>query len=767
MTSPNDFDRQLTRDLATLPVSMSDPGVEAIMRAGQRRLRRRHRAGIAVVAVTTLSTGGFVASRFTTDPAHLRVGGTQTAGVRTAAEPDPSVPSATTVVPALGRQPVATTTFPAMAVSRAMDGGAGMVGPGSGGPGMLPLPALPKSSLKWQRVDSSLSISAGFGRGVRNDDGTFLAVSTEPGQTQPDPTTGGFPATIYTSADGISWKLRASPTDITIADAMSSDGSLYAVGTSAGSAPAGASGVSTLGNLVVAESKAGGAWASTVLPLDLRTPLSKGAQLQGSTMAIARSGKATVVTASISLGADYQVIMAGLEAKGISFDEQNDNGFNINVDSVDVFAPPSAARLACIDQVVKLKGQMQDQVMARPANTVPAQSDQPTTPTTAPAVGRTDLGMDGPQLSEECQALFNAPPTIAATYSFTDLGVDPSVVAQLGDRTHVFSSTNGGPFTEIALPGTAAASSLGSAGPVQLFGSDQGFIFARPVFTPPSSGSPNLGKMAGFETQLFTSNDGRSWKAAAPFGGQVVSLGKVGGKVVAAIQSFTTDAATTSPGAATLATIAADGALTPVPADAGVLQFAAYGQPFAMGESGMALVYGGEQGVDPNKTSFVIDGLVFTFAYGDQGPRVTVTDPTTKEVLVADQPLEQGSVTQIDATMVASATTIPAEKFPGQQPVVIPAHNGIAAKTIALDEIYRQQGIAYQMAVARNLQILDSTDGAKWSTTKLSDVIDVDAEHVLNVSKVIVDKDKIIVNVIVSPTTGTIPRTITFVARRG
>jgi hypothetical protein len=90
----------------------------------------------------------------------------------------------------------------------------------------------------------------------------------------------------------------------------------------------------------------------------------------------------------------------------------------------------------------------------------------------------------------------------------------------------------------------------------------------------------------------------------------------------------------------------------------------------------------------------------------------------------------------------------------------------VKVSTVRLEDIWHRLSWASQASYAKSLQILDSPDGKTWTSSKLSDLIDLNVDQVISVGNIIVDKDKYIVNLSIAPQTGSIPKTITLVGRR-
>jgi hypothetical protein len=472
MTNPPDFDNRLRSYLTSAPIRDVDPGAAHIASRAQRRTKHRRLAGGALASVALLTSAGVVVNRLQT-PGTVRTGA---AKVRAVAD---TTTTETTVAP----QPIVTAAA-AFAASGAVPGGID--------PATLKWPA---SNITWERVDSSLSISNIYfgvpGMGIHKEGDTFLAVSTEPGRAKPPTVNEPYfeKNALYTSKDGVSWQQRTVP-DLTLGGATMADGTLYAVGTGTAAAQVVSPGTrGGVADMVVAVSKDGKTWKNQVLPLDLRGLVSKGAEVAMGPTQIAHSGTTVLVQSWVQVYLDPAKYLP----RNVSVDQW---GFEQRSDEFAVFGPPSAKVLACQAQ----QSQIQDgptPTTLSPASPSPTSAAaQAVAPTAEPATSVPGA------LSSDCEAALSAPRPVAATYKFSDLGVDPAVVAEARNPTHVFASTNGGPFVSVQAPNAMSGQYNGTG---FLTSVADGFLIGRTTY-----------KIDGVGYQVSTTSvvhsaDGNAW----------------------------------------------------------------------------------------------------------------------------------------------------------------------------------------------------------------------------------------------------------------
>jgi hypothetical protein len=494
---------------------------------------------------------------------------------------------------------------------------------------------------------------------------------------------------------------------------------LYVVGTAAALAPIPQNGA---GELVVAESRAGGAWKNVVLPIDLRSITNKGGEISNISSSIVKRGATTVVVASVTV---MPQVMPALLKKGISVDR----GFNYVGDKVEVFAPPTPAMLECERQVNGSSPSFATIPVPGAATAVPATSTTTVSAGESPAIGIASTivpGADSPRsVSKECEALFNAPPNVAATYTLAELGIDPAVIAQVGTRAHAFVSTSGSPFAEVVLPEPRVPVSVDGGGGTSLLSYGDGFLMTQ-------------GQAAGNEitTELLLSSDGRTWQAGESLSGYVTTTGVTDGRPTMVVQRQADGAAPE------IVSVNADGSVEhrgswphPVSGFDGGNEMVFVGPAGAIGVAGTRTDQSVPQSVDFN-------GVRFTMTSTDTGQFISATDPAAGTVLLDRVPLQD------------------------VQTLLIPAHGNMEAFKAPLDVILARMSWGTQASYVKSLQILDSPDGKTWTSTKLSDLIDLNLDQVISVGNIIVDKDRFIVNLSVAPQTGSVPTTVTLVGRR-
>ena len=245
------------------------------------------------------------------------------------------------------------------------------------------------SALHWRAATSTGTL---IGARVHRHDGGLYALSTAPGQAPTD-----RPPTLsaYSSTDGISWA-ALDLGDRWIGDIDGRDGHVYAVGTAAATAPVDPK--THTGDAVVLRSD-GGAWKTSVLPVDLR--------------AMAKKGMLNVYGGSVAAGPRGVLVALNIAS------------------SVDVskFLPPGAMN----DRVLTYTSSGID-LFASPAPT-----------TTCGAQCTSSISM----------APENGP--VVASYTYAQLGIDSDLAAALRGLPRFFFSADGIAFSPVELPLPAAA----------------------------------------------------------------------------------------------------------------------------------------------------------------------------------------------------------------------------------------------------------------------------------------------------------------------
>jgi hypothetical protein len=384
-----EFDDALYDLFAASSLHVPDPGAPTIAGRARRRTRRRRAQGASLAFVALLSSGLLVANRL--QPTNGRV---------ITGTPDEA--TATTILSILATPSTDDDPF------------AGVSWPGS--------------TVKWQRVDSSLAVS---GSRLRRSGDTLLAVSTEPGQA-----TIGADAkqVLYESSDGVTWTQRASMPGINLGDVMTANGSLYAVGTSASTAQLSSDGTG-FGDLVVATSSDGKTWTNAVLPVDIKSVRAKGAKVVNVSSAIERFGDVFVAAAS------YQVQVPGS-------------------------ASALAARCEkAIEEVQARAGAVPITMFA----TIPPREDA----AEPPATGQSDdvlVAADG-ALSPACTRALRSVQEVPVSID----GLDPIVADMARHPMRLFVSKNGTDFTPVDLPAISPV----AAPSLSLSTDTQGFVLVQ------------------------------------------------------------------------------------------------------------------------------------------------------------------------------------------------------------------------------------------------------------------------------------------------
>jgi hypothetical protein len=718
MTNPNEFDERLSSYLTGAPIRDVDPGPAHIASLARGRTTRRRMAGGALASVALLTSAGVIVNRLQT-PGTIR---TSAAKVKPAADDTTTSTETTAVSP-----PGIASVLPA-----------GPMNPGGIDPSILKWPA---SNITWQRVDSSLSISNSLGspgQSIHKDGDTFLAVSTEPGKGKlPTGNEAYNPkSALYSSKDGVSWQQRSVP-DLAIGGATMAEGTLYAVGSSTATAQVLSTGDgSSVADLLVAVSKDGTTWKNQTLPLDLRGLVSKGAQIVTGPTQIAHVGKTVLVqiTAPVSVDpAKYLPKNVPIDQWGV---DQRDGAFI-------VYGPPSAEATACEAEVRTWRdnGTTAPTVFA----TVP-----PLTPTTVvvdPTFSTVPLAVGPGVVSPACEAAMKAPQTIAGTYKFSDLGVDPAIIEAAQNPAHLFVSTNGGPFVAVQAPNvlTGQFNSTGFLTSVA-----DGFLLGRTTY-----------RVDGIGNQVTTSSvvrsvDGTTWKDFGSFNGQAISYGGVSGAFTMVVSD--------NLGGIKLMRLKGDGSGFEDVADSSSPTSAALalmGYQTSIGEAGF-LSSISSAGMF---TDVSVKHIGFTF--------LVTQSPTTG--------MQQIKVTEdASGTVVADGPLVPDEQVDpnikrdkriqwsndGASNITIVDDKGKTVVSIGISDLFNQINQQQQAEATKSMRILDSQDGVTWSATNVSDLVDLAKVPVIGASNLIVDKDRYIVNLLVARTDGGPADTITFVGRR-
>jgi hypothetical protein len=321
------------------------------------------------------------------------------------------------------------------------------------------------------------------------DDGTQFGLSTAPGRYDPDEP--GKAQTLYRSADGVEWSTVELPADLWPSQLAASGNDLYAVGTS----PAAGGGRS----VVVARSAAGGAWDTISLPLDLAALDAQypGLGVHGLDVAVGADG----IVASL-------VVQAYVDAAPYLPADIEGAGWNWTATGLEVYGPPEGC--------------------------------EPRSPDV-------DCGDEGPVPMPRKEG------AVIASYTFAELGIGSELQSLIAGQLHVFASSNGATFDEVALPDEAR-------GQGSVVATDDGFV----LFASDDTSGGNI-------VTTLHSGDGRSWTVdgAAGIDGWLSTTGTIGGRAAAVVQSQ-------NDGGAVLRTRQPDGSWSTLDLDAAVTEL---GQP--------------------------------------------------------------------------------------------------------------------------------------------------------------------------------------------
>lgn len=334
------------------------------------------------------------------------------------------------------------------------------------------------------------------------DDGSIYSLSTAPDAPGDEPTESGH---LYRSTDGAEWSEVSLPDELTASSIAGSGSSLYALGT----VPASSGGR----DLVLAASQdAAATWQQIALPdevtdLDARHP----GEIYISQPSVAALDADHLVAAVTVNAVPHVEELLPTSERGRSY-ESTPDGITVYDDDT-----------ACPDQ------QLYAQTCATPSTT----STTVVPPADAP-------GADGrnPAAGHE--------PTVRATYTWEELGLDPELRALLDGRTHVYTTQDGEHFEAATLPeGLTGASARAVA-------TSAGYA----VFVGEWSGE-------AASTQVLTSPDGVAFTNApgSPFSGGMGDAGVLGGQPAVAV--FAADG--TPYGTTTVRVGRADGSWTELP----------------------------------------------------------------------------------------------------------------------------------------------------------------------------------------------------------
>ncbi|MCU1388982.1 MAG: hypothetical protein JWL72_2320 [Ilumatobacteraceae bacterium] len=418
-------ERRVAQHLGTHASSITlvdTPVAEVIQRGKRRRIRRRTTIGVlsvaavcaaAIVSVQALSepiehrkissTNGGIAATDSTSPgtATVNTGGSSTTSASTIAG-DSTAPDNATPPSSLDAGQSALTTVP--------------------------------SDLVWNPVvpDSTEALAGGVVLGVP-DSAPYLALSSAPGRSAPG---APFVPTLYRSDDGISWTPTEATADLPFpgSNALDSyDGSLYALGTAAATAPISANGTSDV--VLKTSTDGGGSWQQQILPIDLRNLADKGGV-----------GHVSLFTPSVGAGPAGAIAAAQVNV----FLDLTQLGVPSEYDFIQQVTPNGiiVARSACL---VLTGGYGVATTVAMTNGSVPAASSVPcdaTTATTACTLPGGACSAGGTTLPDPSTGSANT-----RTYTWAELGLDTEVVDALLAPPHLFVEPPGADqFTEVTFP---------------------------------------------------------------------------------------------------------------------------------------------------------------------------------------------------------------------------------------------------------------------------------------------------------------------------
>jgi hypothetical protein len=323
-----------------------------------------------------------------------------------------------------------------------------------------------RAPLTWSAVDVTDGLA--WGRdAVDAGHGSLFSLSTAPGPV--NPTDVATKAVLYQSSDGRSWTTAGLPDDLSASALAASSGSLYAVGT----APGGGGSI----DLVVASSNDGAhTWSEARLPqpaADVKARFPNEVQILAPVITSGPHGVVAAVTV---------VAMPDL-APLLPADAQT-SGWQMNATGVDVFAPEPGCD---------------------PAKGIASSSSESSPPSTASA---STIG-----------ACASKQPTVAKSYTWDELGIDPALRQLVGGQVHLYTSSDGGSFEEIPNPGIDG-------------GYTADLIAGRDSYRLLVSGAFNGA------IQPYSSPDGVTWtKSGSTFDGWIAASGTLAGNPVVVLDS--------------------------------------------------------------------------------------------------------------------------------------------------------------------------------------------------------------------------------------
>jgi hypothetical protein len=336
--------------------------------------------------------------------------------------------------------------------------------------------------LDWTVVTPPMGLGASTSSATTAE-GAVYALSTEPGV--PGPGKRG-PGHLYRSTDDTGWTDVALPDGLSPQDVAAGGDRVYAIGT----APAGGGGE----QVKLASGTGDGRWDTMDLPLDIPA------------LDAAFPGEVRAASSEVATGADGTTVVAvgvqgWLDENELPADVRaawSTGVVDVSADGIDVLHDPCSM----------------------PTTTTTAASSasdgEAVTTSTGAAVTTVPDAKAGSGATGGCDGATDAP-TIASSYTWSELGVDPAVGALAVGRTYLYASSGDGPFEEVAqLPSTHTWAT-------EITSTSEGFWLSYP--------SETTGDQPVTSTTVVRSADGRSWDtdAAVEIPGDILAAGVLGG----------------------------------------------------------------------------------------------------------------------------------------------------------------------------------------------------------------------------------------------
>lgn len=359
--------------------------------------------------------------------------------------------------------------------------------------------------------------------------------------------------------------------------------------------------------------------------------------------------------------------------------------------------------------------------------------------------------MGDANVSGDCIDILRQPRPVTATFKIADLGLEPALSAALAQPLHLFVSGDGQKFEAVSVPADLVNNpnqNPFSAG-AQVLADRHGFVLLN-----------KTSDSAGEHIALYRSGDGRAWTKIGAVEGSVISVGTVGGRTSmwlwnTAEQTGSRAVRLSDDGNTIEDNVGntRDNAAFQIGTDWSIHPGS---DSVSIGDAGYTVVLSQDPGT-AGTSPFHLGGFTFTISWINDGNILKVTDDATGEV-VADGalPFENRG----------SSPTDPRIQVSGEQLTIVGA-DGKVRVTLPLAQIFQERVYAADNNVMKSAQLLDSPDGITWTSTKVADLIDLDAVPVIRISNVYVDRDRIILTLLVARHDSGPADTITFVGRRG